>query len=154
MDYEWTTVETVLIRYRADFVTNGTFPVYSNNTRGWEIGYDAAVCVQKYEPWIIEAYNASFASPSILQIVEKENSSTSSPSGRIKGTPVASTRYLNISKKSFTFNIAHGNGVRQMMKVNSDDYTPTTIVGPVVSPRTTFLLTSADPAGHFFHRRR
>ena len=144
MDYEWTTVETVLIRYRADFVTNGTFPVHSINTWGWEIGYDAAVCVQKYEPWIIEAYNASFASPSILRIVEKENSGTSSPSGKIQGIPIASTRHLNTSIKHRAFDIAHGNGIHQMMKVNYRDtqyYLPSPTVSPAVPPCAAFLLT-------------
>ena len=131
-DYQWTTIETVLIRLVIDFEPWGTFPVLSKGTPGWEMGYDAAVCVQKYEPWIIEAYNVSFASPSILRIVEKWNGSTSSPSGRIRGTPIASTRYLNKPAKEELFHIAHGHGVSQMMKINYEDYVPGPIVGPVV----------------------
>ena len=154
LDYEWSTVETVLIRFDTRSTTNGTFPVHAENTAGWEIGYDAAVCVQKYEPWIVEAYNATFASPSILRLVEKGNGSTSSPSGKIRGTPIASTRYLNASNKKFTFDAAHGNGIRQMMKVNYGYYAPSPIVGPDASQRTRFLLTSTYSTGRFFHRRR
>ena len=154
MDYGWTSVETVIIRYDAMFTTNSAFPVHSNDTE-WgdgEIGFDAAVCVQKYEPWIVEVYNAPFASPSILQIIEKGNGSTSlPPSGDLRGTLIEGTRYLNASGKSPTFNLAHTNGVRQMMKVDyGEDYIPNPIVGPVASPHTSCLLTSIYSTGHFF----
>jgi len=155
LGYEWSTVETVLIRFDTRYTTNGTFPVHAENAEvRWELGYDAAVCVQKYEPWIVEAYNTTFASPSILRIVEKGNGSTSSPSGKIRGTPIANTRYLNTSSKDFAFGIVHGNGIRQMMKVNYGGYVPSPIVGPDVSKRTGFLLTSTYSTGRFFYRRR
>ena len=153
LDSGWTTVETVLVRINTHFTTKGTFPVYASNQYGEKIGYDAAICVQKCEPWIIETYNTSFASPSILRIVEKENGNTSLPSGRIQGTHVASTRHLNGSNKHVAFDAANGNSVYQMRKVNyGNDYFPTPVVGPVAPPRTTFLLTSTCSAGHFSHR--
>ena len=147
-DQEWTTVETVLIRYNTVFAVNGSFPLYVARTK---IGYDAAVCVQKYEPWIIEVYNTTFASPSILRIVEKGNGSTSAPlSGHnvFQGTTVAGTRYLNTTGKSYTFKAAHGNAIHQMMKINDGGdgqywhYVPTPTVGHVrVPPYTISFLT-------------
>ena len=133
-DHEWTTIETVLIRISIGWAPNSSFPVYSKGARGYEVGYDAAVCVQKYEPWIIEAYNAPFAPPSILGIVEKGNSSTS-PSGNILGLPIENTRYLNTSNKYRAFDKAHDNGINQMRRTDPEVlpyYLPYPTVGHVV----------------------
>ena len=134
-DHAWTTLETVLIRISTGWATNGSFPVYSKVAQGFEVGYDAAVCVQKYEPWIVEVYNTPFAPPSILRIVEKGSSNTSSPSGNILGPPIENTRYLNTSSKYRAFDQAHGNGIGQMRRTNYEIlpyYLPAPTVGPVV----------------------
>jgi len=119
-DYEWTTIETVLIRIYASLNPNGSFPVHSKVAAGNNVGFDAAVCVQKYEPWVIEAYNISVTSPSILRIVEKGNGNTSSLSGNIRGPPIENTRYLNLSNKNVSFDVAHNNGIYQMLRANVD----------------------------------
>jgi hypothetical protein len=81
----YTAVETVVIRLNTSFTPNGRFPVFSNRTmpdvNGTEtrIGYDAAVCLQKYEPWIVETYNTSIVSPTTLRIVDKGYGITSRP---------------------------------------------------------------------------
>ena len=159
----WTTVETVLIRLNTSFTPSGRFPVYYSNASlpdangvATRIGYDAAVCVQKYEPWIIEAYNTSVGSPSALRIVEKEYAGTSSPpSGNIQGFPIADTRYLNTTGKNPAFFVAHDNSINQMVKDNGRDhyYVPSPTVGPVIPPRT-FFLTLSYSTGRFLHRRR
>jgi len=114
--------------------TNGSFPVYHGNKFGEKVGYDAAVCVQKYEPWTIEAYNTSFAPPSILRIAEKGSGNTLPPSGNIRGPPIANTRYLNTSSKNHAFQVAHINGLLQLVHTNhySLSYFPTPTVSPVV----------------------
>ena len=136
VDHEWTTVETVLIRIDNEFALRGSFPVYSQNSVGSNVGFDAAVCVQKYEPWIIEAYNASITSPSLLRIVEKWNGSTSSPSGKIRGPPIENTRYLNTSGKDTPFSIAHENALRELRRTNLEGvpYNPPSIVGSISPP--------------------
>ena len=154
-------VETVIVRFMASYTPSGRYPVYFN--RNWtsdpEIpqatyGYDAAVCVQKYEPWIIETYNTSITSPSAMQIVGKGDGSVSlSPSGSIRGTPMEGTRYLNMTNKLTTFSEALSNSVSRMSDINSDRfdrYKPSGNVGPIVPPRTVFLLTLAYSTGHFF----
>jgi len=144
-DYEWTTIEIVLIRIDTGWVANGTFPVYSEVKKWHTVGFDAAVCVQKYEPWVIEAYNTSAASPSILRIVEKGNGNTSSPSGNIRGPPIENTRYLNTSgvgsAKAATFDVAYSNGVQQMRRTNYEDlpYIFSSAVGPIVPLRQIFF---------------
>lgn len=60
----WTTIETTLVRLNTSYVPSGKFPVYGPPTpdiNGSEtrIGYDVAICLERYEPWIIETYNSS-----------------------------------------------------------------------------------------------
>jgi len=152
LDQGWTTVETILLRFDTSDTPFGRFPVYLNKSLPHAgrvhnvIGYDAAVCVQKYESWIIEAYNTSIASPSALRIVEKGDISTSAlPSGNIRGAPIENTRYLNTSGKGPGFYIALDNSINKLIKENarSSDYLPSATVGPIMSSGTTFLLTSA-----------
>ena len=147
-DRGWTTVETVLIRLNTSLTPSGRFPVYSNksvpdaNGVATRIGYDAAVCVEQYEPWIIEAYNTSVGSPALMQIVEKGYGKISLPSGKIQGNPKQNTRYLNTTGKNAAFFVAHGNSINQMVKDNGRDfsYVPSPTVGPltVTLPSTIF----------------
>lgn len=142
-DQAWTTVETVIIRLNTSFTPSGRFPVYSvRDANGVQtrIGYDAAVCVERYEPWIIEAYNTSFGSPATLRIFEKGYGNASLASGKIRGDPIPSTRYLNTTGKDPAFFVAHSNSVNQMVKDNGRDfpYVPSPTVGPVVPLRVTF----------------
>ena len=162
-DQGWTTVETVIIRFNTRLTHFGHFPVYSNKSAliaSWErdmVGYDAAVCVQKYEPWIIETYNTLITSPSTLGIVEKVNGSTSgSPSGNIRGSPISNTRYLNTTGKEFAFSVAHGNSIYQITRDDSQgrNYLPSPTVSPVLPLRTTFLLTKTYFPGRFFWYQR
>jgi len=159
-DQEWMTIETVLLRINTRYTHSGRFPVYLNKSlpTGFDIriGYDAAVCALKYEPWIVEAYNTSTGSPSALRIVGKGDGSTSLlPIGDIQGPPITNTRYLNKTGKGVAYNSARGNGVYQIVKDDGlDSYYPSPIVGPIMPPCTTFLLTSIYSAGRFFHRWR
>jgi len=144
----FTAIETVLIRINTGFTHSGGFPVYQNKTLrgdgmtlvGNRIGYDAAVCMHKYEPWIIETYNTSIASPSALRIVEKGGGSTSPPpSGNIRGARIAKMGYLNTTGKAIAFGIAHANSLNQMVKDSGRSYLPSSTVGSIVPPCTSFL---------------
>jgi len=146
----WMTAETVLIRLNTSFIPSGRFPVYSNeslpdaNRVKTRIGYDAAVCLQRYEPWIIEVHNASIGSPSALRIVGRGYDGTSQlPSGNIRGTPIVNTRNLNTTGKYTAFFLAHNGVVNQMVKDNGRDYpyVPSPTVGFVVPSRSTLILT-------------
>jgi len=155
-DHGWTTIETVLLRFSSDYAPSGRFPVYLNSSvDGRWMGYDAAVCVRKYEPWIIETYNATIVSPSALRAIGKGDGSTPlPPSGNIQGNPITNTRYLNTTDKYHAFAIAHRTSIESMTKDNSLDgnYRPYLTVSPVAPPHTTFLLTSTYSIGCFFHR--
>ena len=133
-DQGWTTVETVLIRLNTSYTPSGRFPVYSApdaSGMGTRIGYDAVVCVEKYDPWIVEAYNSSIMSPTILRIVDNGYGNTSLPSGEIQGYPIQDTRYLNTTNKNAAFYGAHDNSLNQLVKDNdrSLPYAPSPIVG-------------------------
>jgi len=157
-DRGWMTIETVILKINTRYVKPGDhFPIYrrgpatlgSNAT----IGYDAAVCVLKYEPWIVEAYNTSAGSPSALRIIGKGDGSTSlSPSGHIRGPPIKNTRYLNATGKTDVNVLARGNSVYQIVSdAGMDLYYPTPMVGPIAPPRMTCLLILIYSAGRFFH---
>ena len=142
-DSGWTTIETVLLRFSSDYAPSGRFPVYVNSSLdGRWMGYDAAVCVRKYEPWIIETYNASIAPPTALRIIGKGNDSTPLvPSGNIQGDSITNARYLNTTGKYNAFAISHRNSIEAMTKDNSldGDYRPYLTVGPV-TPRMKYFF--------------
>jgi len=144
----WTTVETVVIRLDTGSAPSGRFPVSLNQTLPnsdwiWSVvGYDAAVCVQKYEPWIIETYNTSIGSPPYaFGIVKNENSGTSL--SRIRGPSiVGSTRYLNITGKDPAFNRARSIALYRMWNLVNylgSDFIPSPTVSPIVLLRTAFF---------------
>jgi len=141
IDQGWTTVETILLRFDTRHTPSGHFPVHSEVT-GY--GFDAAVCVQKYEPWVIETYNTSTASPSALRVIEKGDGGTSLfPSGNIHGTRISNTRYLNTTGKENAFRLAELNGVRMISGFEDGHsgtyFGPSPTVGPAI-PRIQHFL--------------
>ena len=158
-DREWMTIDTVLIRLDTTDMNSAHFPVYLNKTLpttsvAWGvIGYDAAVCVRRYEPWIVETYNTSIASPSTLRIIGKGNASTPLlPSGKIQGAPNANTRYPNTTGKDAVLTTARYNAVEQMQKdIDKGFYGLSSTLGPVTPSWKLFHLTSTYySAGTFF----
>jgi len=126
----WMIAETILLQFDTRYTPSGHFPVYSNET-GY--GYDAAVCVQEYEPWVIETYNTSIAPPSALRIIERGNCNGSlPPSGNIHGARISNTRCLNSTGKGVPFSLALYNTDR--MTLGFTELGPSPIVGPAVTP--------------------
>ena len=142
-DQEWVSIDAVLLRFNTVYTQkNARFPVHLNMSMPgvdwvwYVIGYDAAVCVQRYEPWIVETYNTSIASPSTLRIIGKGNASTPlSPSGSIQGAPIANTRYLNTTGKEGLIIDVHRTTILQMQtdihNSSMDPYSSFPTVGPV-----------------------
>jgi len=73
----WVGTETVLVRLNNSYAPNANFPVWSvdsiEDASGFSsrIGYDAVVCVEMYEPWIVQIYNSSLGVPTTMAIVGK-----------------------------------------------------------------------------------
>ena len=122
----WATVEIISVRLNDTFAPNASFPLFGQvglNASGVEthIGYDAAVCVEVFEPWIVESYNSSGLRPVSTRIVSKGNTiiDVDNPLATGKrGTKLESVeRTLNSSEKFNAFQVAHDNSVNQMLKV-------------------------------------
>jgi hypothetical protein len=71
------TLENIFIRLNTTFAPEGSFSRLSDvsipdvNGEPTSIGFDAAVCLELYEPWVVELYNSSVAYPNSLRIVDK-----------------------------------------------------------------------------------
>lgn len=71
------TVEGILVRLNTSYAPNGTFSTKrsssipdQNGTQTF-IAYDAAVCLELYEPWVLEVFNSSSGLPNSLRIVDR-----------------------------------------------------------------------------------
>ena len=145
------TIETAVIRLNTGLTPSGRFPAYWNFSSNWRevrLGLDAAVCAQKYEPWITEAYNTSAGSSFALRTVGKQIGSTSlSPGGIIQGPRIVGTRNLNATGKDDAFSRIHSASIDRFWEVNrypgrapDDLFVPTPTVGPTVTPCTAAFL--------------
>ena len=70
------TMENILVRLNTSFAPYGVFgtkgaSVPDGNGTATFIGYDAAVCLELYEPWVLEVYNSPVGFPSSMRIVDK-----------------------------------------------------------------------------------
>ena len=106
----WLGMETVLIRLNNSYAPNANFPVWSadpiEDASGFSsrIGYDAAVCVEMYEPWIVQIYNSSLGVPTTMAIVGKSASTDFEPDDGNGGLHLDSyTRALNSTDKDSAF---------------------------------------------------
>lgn len=70
------TVENILVRLNTSYAPNGVFPVLSKDSvpdkdgNPTYIGYDACVCLELYEPWVLDVYNSTVGVPTSLRIVD------------------------------------------------------------------------------------
>jgi len=101
----WVSVETVLVRLSDLFVPNATFPVWGS---AWgstsRIGYDAVVCVEMCEPWIVQIYNSSLGIPTTMAIVSKSATTDFETDDGNRGPRLDSyTRVLNSTDKDFAY---------------------------------------------------
>ena len=104
------TIEHVLVRRNTSYAPAGRFLRTSNisvpdaNGNPTFIGYDAAVCLQLFEPWMLEIYNCTTNLPSSIRLVEYGNATQHIGAGeRRKGPPLTKpnvSRLLNSSNLS------------------------------------------------------
>jgi len=102
----WVGTETVLVRLNNSYAPNANFPVWSEESiedaSGFSsrIGYDAVVCVEMYEPWIVQIYNSSLGVPTTMTIVDKSASTDFETDYGKRGPHLDSyTRALNSTGK-------------------------------------------------------
>jgi hypothetical protein len=104
------TIEHVLVRLNTSYAPAGKFlrtsdiSVPDKNGAPSFIGYDAAVCLQLFQPWILETYNSTIGLPISVRLVEPWNIVRDmNTRERRKGPPLTETnvsRQLNSSKLS------------------------------------------------------
>ncbi|KDR76711.1 hypothetical protein GALMADRAFT_225654 [Galerina marginata CBS 339.88] len=127
------TLEHVLVRLNDTYAQNGTFGVKGttlpdiNGTLTY-IGYDAAVCLELYEPWVVEVYNSSVSIPGSMRIVDKAASikdmNTQITKEQLKGSRISNPlvkRVLNSTNLTSVYIVGHQNSVNQILKDNGRD---------------------------------
>ncbi|KAK0436703.1 hypothetical protein EV421DRAFT_1979647 [Armillaria borealis] len=142
--FGWISIEWVLVRLNTTYALNGTFATYSDesvldeNGRETWIGYDAAVCLELYDPYIVETYNSTTGVPSSTGIISQnkeitDSSAQGAPEEKRTGNPVTGSnvkRQLNSTRLKDVYDTLHGNSVNQMLKDNGRDafYVPSPTV--------------------------
>jgi len=108
----WVVVEIVLIRLHRMYTPNATFPVWgADPAPGFDIGYDAAVCVQMYEPWTVQIYKSSLGVPTTMTIVGKSATTDFESDDGNRGPRLDSyTRALNSTGNYQAFNVRYAGG--------------------------------------------
>ena len=112
----WVGAETVLIRLNNTFAPSANFPIWSadpiEDASGFtQIGYDAVVCVEMYEPWIVQIYNSSLGVPTTITIVDKSATTDFETDDGNTGPRLDSyTRALNSTGKDFVFYVRYADG--------------------------------------------
>ena len=114
----WIGTEIVLVRLNNSYTPNAKFPVYGEasvvDASGFDsrIGYDAVVCVEMYEPWIVEIYNSSLGVPTTGGIVSKSASTDFETDRGNRGPRLDSyTRALNSTGKDSAYHVRYIQGV-------------------------------------------
>lgn len=161
----WVGTETVLVRLNNSYTHTANFPVWGADAivdaSGFSsrIGYDAVVCVEVYEPWILDIYNSSLGVPTTMAIVDKSASTDFETDYGKKGPRLDSyVRALNSTGKDSAYYIryvgrpslehssfglhSHDNSINQMLKDNGMDrrYVP--------SPTTVSFTGNVGPEGY------
>ncbi|KAF8883434.1 hypothetical protein BD779DRAFT_1443935 [Infundibulicybe gibba] len=151
----WVTLESVLVRLNMTYTPDGKFGKLSNMTvpdvkgQPTHIGYDSAICLELYEPWILETFNQTTGLPTSVRIVAKGNEitdqNTSHQIERNTGLPLTDPnikRRLNSTNLLRAYVTAHNNSVNQMLKDNGRDafYVP--------SPTVISFTTGQGPNGY------
>ena len=110
----WVGTETVLVRLNNSYTPTATFPVWSTDAivdaSGFSsrIGYDAVVCVEMYEPWIVEIYNSSLGVPTTARVISKSASTDFEADRGNRGPYLDSyTRALNSTGKDSAYYVRY-----------------------------------------------
>ncbi|KAK7051334.1 hypothetical protein VNI00_004834 [Paramarasmius palmivorus] len=151
-------LEMLLVRLNTTHTPNGTFPVYSEQSiptateQATFIGYDAAICLELFEPYIVEVYNSTSGLPSSTRIVSKgpklvadKDSETGQVVSFRKGDPVDDSnvkRSLNSTGLTNVYIALHGNTINQILKDNGRDF------NYVPSPTLVSYTGNSDPDGY------
>jgi len=106
----WVGLETALVRLSDPYAPGATFPVWSTVQERPTIliGYDAVVCVEMCEPWIVQIYNSSLGIPTTMSIVNKSATTDFETDDGNRGPRLDSyTRVLNSTDKDLAYSVRY-----------------------------------------------
>ncbi|KAF8883443.1 hypothetical protein BD779DRAFT_1802002 [Infundibulicybe gibba] len=134
----WVTLESVLVRLNMTYTPDGKFGKLSNMTvpdvkgQPTHIGYDSAICLELYEPWIWRRN----------EITDQNTPRQIERNTGLRLTDPNIKRRLNSTNLSRAYVTAHTNSVNQMLKDNGRDafYVP--------SPTVISFTTGQGPNGY------
>ncbi|CAG8679811.1 6406_t:CDS:2, partial [Acaulospora colombiana] len=116
----WVELDVMMVRLETLYAPGGTFKVRSEDGIR-TVGFDAAVCVEAIEPWVVDTYNATTGRVTTLKVVGKGDLSTvhlnygKQKNRSIKGLSMG----VNSTGKLEVFGLAHGNSRNQILKVRA-----------------------------------
>ncbi|CAA7269011.1 unnamed protein product [Cyclocybe aegerita] len=125
------TVENILVRLNTTYAPHGKFdvlgpyPLLNEDGNMTYIGYDAAVCVELYEPWVLEVYNSSSGAPATMRIRDAMATLRDLEGEDMKGERITDplvSRGLNSSHMWSAYVAGHQNSVNQIIKDNGRDF--------------------------------
>ncbi|KAG9123575.1 hypothetical protein FRC07_014680 [Ceratobasidium sp. 392] len=122
----WLQVDIVLVRLHSAYAPNSTFGLYAYSDQDYlssPVGYDAAMCVEEFKPYIVDAYNNTAGSPTTLGLVHR---------GMDFDEPVYTPQVtsiqdgvqwgINSTGKASAFRAAYINSRNVMLKDNGRDF--------------------------------
>lgn len=129
----------MLVRLNETYTPEGKFPMYGDPVQidaatgqsfrdSTRVGYDAAVCLEVYESWVVDTAWTDAAGPTSLGIKAKGSAARDAPAqlavrkGGALGPDVAQA--LNSTDKFSAFLVAHDNSVNQIIKVRAPSPLP------------------------------
>ncbi|KDQ11373.1 hypothetical protein BOTBODRAFT_459391 [Botryobasidium botryosum FD-172 SS1] len=111
----WKILDVHLVRIQKTHTPNGRFPVTAS-IKGDQIGFDAAVCLEVVEPWIVDTYNITGRQPYTTQVLRPGDSLSTVNEPLYPGVASA----LNSSNISDAYTTAFFAARREMMKELSE----------------------------------
>ncbi|QRW13002.1 hypothetical protein RhiLY_12001 [Ceratobasidium sp. AG-Ba] len=121
----WLQIELVLVRLNRAYAENSSFPVKILADKDYPspVGYDAAICVEEFKPYMVDAYNNTAGSPITLGLVHR-----SLDFDRFVSTPEKTVIQdgvqwgINSTGKYTAYALAHENSRNIIIKDNGRDY--------------------------------
>ncbi|PPQ70480.1 hypothetical protein CVT24_013287 [Panaeolus cyanescens] len=117
------TLETVLIRLNTQYAPNGKFSRQAT-VGDATIGFDSAVCLQVYQPYVVEIYNSSIGLPNIVKINSRSAGIQPNDRESMVGSPLSDpsvTRGLNSTGLINVYIVTHQNSINSMLKDNGPE---------------------------------
>jgi hypothetical protein len=119
----WEFLEVYFVRLNTAYAPQGKFPLkytFSDTYNQDTVGFDAVVCLELIEPWIVRVHNSTTASPRTLRvlgpggIINDLNGEEERRGERLRSEV---SRNLTSARKYRAFDVAHRGAIDQISQV-------------------------------------